>query len=301
MRTKYEPWSRWMGTSPPQHTEMAATAAVVGLETSAPRALAKFVFSFIYFYLLTFFLFTIRLHAHEVRTSMTTNGHVTTSTHRNGGNSSRSGGSRTVCTWRPSQVHFLFIYFYSTNFFFLQFDYMRTKYKPLAVRRWVPSASSCLPPPPTSHDDSLGVPSASLCPPPPPTSREDSLVVPSASICPPPLPTILSKVRLGFEGSRRGGVSGATITGPNDASGIIWALGMCFFSFLGVCNLGVRFSVGYWRRWNDGGETQHWRHCRGEFRTRIGEIMRYRMGRKGVNYLLEQADFKHVLSVQKWK
>ena len=59
-----------MAMSPPQHTEMAATAAAgVG---------ASIIFYFIFFTQLTFF-FTIRLHALEVQIAMMTNGHVTTS------------------------------------------------------------------------------------------------------------------------------------------------------------------------------------------------------------------------------
>ena len=60
-----------MAMSPPQHTEMVATAAAgVGV---------SFIFYFIFFTQLTFFFFTIRLHALEIQTAMMMNSHVTTS------------------------------------------------------------------------------------------------------------------------------------------------------------------------------------------------------------------------------
>jgi hypothetical protein len=125
MGTKYKPRRRRTATSPPQHTDMAAAAGVWARDTSAPPAPRQIHFYFYFSTRLTFF--TISLHA--LQTSITTNGHVTTSTHRNGGNSSssRCRGLRRVCASNPRQVHFYLSIFYSTNFC-LRLDYMRTKY-----------------------------------------------------------------------------------------------------------------------------------------------------------------------------
>ena len=65
-------------------------------------------------------------HVLEGQTLMTTNGHVTASTHQNGGNSSNKNdgsssggrGSRRVSASSPRQVHFYLYFFYLTNSFF---------------------------------------------------------------------------------------------------------------------------------------------------------------------------------------
>ena len=84
---------------------------------STNRSRGKSIF-YLFFYSTNFFL-QLDYMCMIVQIMMTMNGHITTLTHQNGGNSS----SRS-----PRQVSFfIFIFSYSTNFF-LQLDYMCLKY-----------------------------------------------------------------------------------------------------------------------------------------------------------------------------